>query len=555
MKLPQIFNQKRRGLFINMLVNAALQAIFLFVNAMLIRHAFDHFIQGEDIRNADVFWLALAMCMAGLSTAWLQMRERVTAEKLGQSYIHSLRMRLFRQVSRMDPRLLQKRRKGAVMLKFVGDLNALRRWVSLGIVRIVVSGAIIMSTLIILLLIDWTLSVVTAVLIGAAILLNVRIGESLQAVVNETRKRRSRLSGNINEKLARMSVVQAFGRRDDEIKRVRRQSVRLRRALINRAAKIGSIRAVTHACAALCVAAVLLIGIFKIASGATTPGTVAAAMVVIGFLVPALKNLGRVYGYYQDAAVSREKLSHFLKIKAKIKIGAKLPELTLTRGQLNLENVVVKGVFDNVTAEVPPGKVVAVIGPNGAGKSVLIDLVARLVPPDKGRLLIDGQDISKYSVDSVRRMVGIVSPDLPLLSGSIEKNLAYRSPDSSPSAVERIRNLCGIDELVDQLPRGESTKIREGGRNLSMGQRQRILLARALLGDPRILLLDEIDAHLDDRAKEAVRDVIRTFRGTILWVTHQQIPLVGVDFIWRIEDNQINTIEIEHLSPRRRASG
>ena len=309
MKLPQIFNQKRRGLFIRLLINATLQAILLFLNAMLIRHAFDHFIQGGDVSKAHVAWLAAAMCATGLSAGWFQMIERVTAEKLGQSYIHSLRMRLFRQVSRMDPRMLQKRRKGAVMLKFVGDLNTLRRWVSLGIVRIVMSGAIIISTLIILLLIDWTLSVVTAILIGAAILLNVRIGESLQSVVSETRRRRSRMSGNINEKLARMSVVQAFGRRDDEIKRVRRQSVRLRRALVNRAAKIGSIRGVTYACAALCVAAALLIGIFKVASGSTTPGTVAAAMVVIGFLVPALKNLGRVYGYYQDVVVSREKLS------------------------------------------------------------------------------------------------------------------------------------------------------------------------------------------------------------------------------------------------------
>ena len=555
MELPQIFSGKRKGLFIRLLANAVMQAFILYVNAMLIRYAFDHFIDGRDVTTEHLFWPALAMCTGGLATGWFQMRERVAAEQLGQSYIHSLRMRLFRQVSRMDPRLLQKRRRGAVMLKFVSDLNSLRRWISLGIVRIVMSGTTILSTLIILSLIDWTLSAVTAMLIGLGIFVNIRIGESLQSVVGETRKRRSRLSGNINEKLARMSVVQAFGRREDEIRKVRRQSVLLRRALVDRAAKIGAIRGVTHACAALAVAVVLLIGIFKVSSGATTPGTVAAAMVVVGFLVPALKNLGRVYGYYQDALVSRDKLNQFLKIKPHIKIGTRLPDLTPSRGQLNLENVVVNGVFDNVTIEVSPGKVVAVIGPNGAGKSVLIDLVARLVPPDNGRILIDGQDTSRFSVDSVRRMVGIVSPDLPLLSGSLKKNLSYRSPDSSSTAVERIRKLCGIDELVSQLPRGENTKIREGGRNLSMGQRQRILLARALLGGPRILLLDEIDAHLDDRAKQAVRDVIRTFRGTVLWVTHQQIPLVGVDTIWRIEDNHINAIEIEHLYQRKRASG
>ena len=148
-------------------------------------------------------------------------------------------------------------------------------------------------------------------------------------------------------------------------------------------------------------------------------------------------------------------------------------------------------------------------------------------------------------------MVGIVSPDLPLLSGSIEKNLRYRSPDSSPDEVEKIKRLCGVDDLIRQLPRGEHTKIREGGRNLSMGQRSRILMARALLGGPRILLLDEVDAHLDARARQAVQDVIRTFSGTVLWVTHRQIPLVGVDAVWRIEKGQIKPFEIQHIRRRQ----
>lgn len=464
-------------------------------------------------------------------------------------------MRLFRHVSRMDPRLLQRRRRGAVMLKFVGDLNAFRRWVSLGIVRIIMSGGVIISTLVILFHIDWILSAITAVLIAAGILVNARIGDSLRSAAMETRKRRSRLSGNINEKLASMSVVQVFGRRDDEIRRVRRQSVYLRRALVERAAKIGMIRGITHCGTALAVSAVLYAGIYQVASAKTTPGTVAAAMVVVGFLIPALKNLGRVFEYRQDAVVAHEKVDRFLKTKGKIKLGAQLPDLPTSRGKLALENVVVNGVFNNVTVNALSGQVIAVVGPNGAGKSVLIDLIARLVSPDSGRILIDGQDITHFSLDSVRRMVGVVSPDLPLLSGSLEKNLRYRSPDSSDRAVEKIKRLCGIDELIEHLPRGEDTKIREGGRNLSTGQRQRVLLARALLGGPRILLLDEVDAHLDGRAKKALRDVIRSFSGTVLWVTHQQIPLVGVDAVWRVEDGTINTLEIEHLNTRRRAWG
>lgn len=551
MKLPDILAGKRRWLFARLLGNAVSQSLLLFVNTMLIRYTFDHFIHHTAHFQPRLLWVAAAMCLGPLATGWLQHNERLTAEKLGQNYVHSLRMRLFRHVSRLDPRLLQKRRRGAVMLKFIGDLNAVRRWVSLGLVRIGMSGAIIATTLTLLSMINWILSLTTAALITAGVLINVRIGESLREAARDTRKRRSRLTGNINEKLARMSVIQVFGRREDEIKRVRRQSVNLRRALVDRAAKIGSIRGVTHCCAALAVVAVLFIGVYQVSLGRTTPGMVAATMVVTGFLVSALKNLGRVNEYYQDYCVSRDKLLQFMKIKTSIKLGEQLPELIPGAGRLQLEGVVVKGVYDRVTIEAQPGQVVAVVGPNGSGKSVLIDLVARLVTPDEGTVRIDGQDVARHSLESVRRMVGIVSPDLPLLSGSIEKNLRYRSPDSSDQEIDRIKKMCGVDELIRQLPKGEHTRIREGGRNLSTGQRSRILLARALLGGPRILLLDEVDAHLDPMARQAVQNFITTYSGTVLWVTHQQVPLVGVDVVWRVANGQIKALEIQSIHRRK----
>lgn len=555
MELPLIFAGKRRGLFLRLFANAVAQAVVLYVNAMLIRYTFDHFINAGAFQQNQILWFGAIMAFGALATGWLHSKERLTAEKLGQSYIHNLRMRLFRRVSLLDPRLLQKRRRGAVMLKFVGDLNAVRRWVSLGIVRIVMSGAIILSTLTILFLIDWALSLVTAVLIASGVLLNIQIGNSLRKIARNTRKRRSRLSGNINEKLACMSVVQVFGRREHEIQRVRKQSVNLKRAMVKRASKIGQIRGITHCGAALAVTAVLYTGVFQVASGQTTPGTVAAAMVVIGFLVPALKNLGRVYEYYQDATVARQKLTQFLNVKPSIRLGVKLPDLRPGPGHLVLEDIVVEGVFKEVSVEAKPGQVIAVVGANGAGKSVLIDLVARLVSPDKGKLSIDGQDITQVSLSSARRMIGIVSPDLPLLAGSINMNLRYRNPDSSQVAVEKVKQLCGIDELIRQLPRGESTRISEGGLNLSSGQRQRILLARALLGNPRILLLDEVDAHLDGRSRQILSRVMRLFNGTVLWVTHQQIPLVGVDAVWRIEGGTIHNLEIRHLNHRQQAAG
>lgn len=546
MKQPIVLRGMRRRLFGQLIANAATQASVLLLNALLIRFAFDHLLDGDMHRRDLALWIGLSMVLGAVVTGWLQRSERIIAEKLGQSYVHSLRMRLFRQVTRMNPRLLQKKRRGAVMLKFIGDLAAVRRWVSLGLVRLIVSGAIISSTLAILSLIDPLLAGVAAVLIFSGLLINARIGESLRGAALETRRRRSRLSANISEKLSRMPVVQVFGRTEQEVRKVRKQSHHLRTALVERAAKIGSIRGITHGGTALAAAAVLMIGVFRVNGGHTTSGTVAAALAVLGFLVPALKNLGRVYEYYQEFRVARQKLDQFLIIPAYFKIGAGLPELAEGPGRLVFKNVTVRGVVKDASADIAPGSVAVLVGPNGAGKSTLIGVATRLVPLDSGKILIDGQDISKVRLQSVNQAVGVVSPDLPLLAGSLEMNLRYRNPGCASAELDRVKRMCGIDGIIPQLPKGERTRIHEGGHNLSAGQRQRIMLARALLGTPRILLLDEVDAHLDQASIEILHNVIRTYPGTVLWVTHQQVHPPGVDVVWRLENGCFSRVRSEN---------
>ena len=402
-----------------------------------------------------------------------------------------------------------------------------------------VSGSIVVSTLIVLSLIAPALAAAAGLLVVGGILVNTRIGASLRAASLESRRRRSRLSANISEKLARMAVVQVFGRTAREVRRMRRQSHRLRIAMVERAARIGAIRGVTHGGAALAAAAVLVVGVLQVNQGRTTPGTVAAAMAVLGFLVPALRNLGRVYEYYQEARVSRQKINQFLNTRPRIRRQSGLPDLEATAGELILERIGVNGVLNDISATVAPGSVVILTGANGAGKSTLIGLVCRLVQADRGRILVDGQDITKVNIESVRSAVGIVSPDLPLLAGSLEMNLRYRCPGCQPEELERIKRLCGLEDMLKQLPRGARTRIQEGGRNLSLGQRQRILLARALAGTPRILLLDEVDAHMDAASRKILYQAIRTYPGTVLWVTHRTDAPVPMDVEWRLQKGRL----------------
>ena len=538
MKIPTIASRARRRLMLQLVANTIAQASLLFTAALIIRYAFDQLMVDVSSPPHRLAGIGLGMAILAIVTGWLQRGERIIAEKLGQSFVHSLRLRLFRHITRMDHRDLQKKRRGAVMLKFVGDLNAIRRWVSLGLVRLIVSGGILVSALSVLSLIDPTLSLSVAVIILTVVVVNVRIGETLKAAVSATRRRRSQLSANINEKIAHMAVVQVFGRTAREVRRVRRQSNRLRKASIGRAAQIGSIRAFTHGGAAMAMAIVITIGLFQVTAGRTTPGTVAAAIGVLGFLLPALKNLGRVYEYYQDFRVSQSNLDLFLATPAPLRSKSGLPNLPSGPGRIAFKKVTVKGIIRSLSAEIEPGSTIALVGPNGSGKSTLIGLAARLIHTDRGRILIDGRNIRKANLPSLHRAVGVVAPDLPLLAGSLEMNLRYRYPDCPSDELARVFRLCGIDDIV-KFRRIGRFHIQEGGRNLSAGQRQRVMLARAIMGSPRLLLLDEVDAHLDEASRAIVHKAIRSYPGTVLWVTHRSDVLAVADATWRMEAGRL----------------
>ncbi|MGK2907844.1 MAG: ATP-binding cassette domain-containing protein, partial [Desulfuromonadales bacterium] len=167
----------------------------------------------------------------------------------------------------------------------------------------------------------------------------------------------------------------------------------------------------------------------------------------------------------------------------------------------------------------------------------------------RGKVLIDGQDIRACNMASVREAIGIVSPDLPLFRGSVRYNLCYRKPQASAEEIERVYQLCRINELLEQLPGGESFRVKEGGKNLSLGQRHRLALARALLGQPAILIVDEIDANLDPQAIKVFEDVVKTFAGTVLMVSRSEERLDLADSYWHLANGKL-----EGKRVRRQAS-
>ncbi|MEA3363686.1 MAG: ABC transporter ATP-binding protein [Thermodesulfobacteriota bacterium] len=543
MQLPSIFNKRRTTIFTRLAFNGLAQAVATIITVLLVRMAFDRLITTTaQAEQGLILKVGVGLCCTAVALGWLQVIERVDAERMGQSYIHQIRMLLFRHMSHLDPRTLQNRSRGGIVLRFIGDLNALKRWVSLGLVRIAVAGITTCCALLAMAAINWRLAIAVTTVFGLGALYALNLGTRIRETSRESRRRRSYLAANVNEKVASMTVVQVFGQTVREKCRIKRQSKRLTNALIDRAQKIGMIRGMTQTVAALASGVVLLEGAREVGLGLTTPGTVVAAMTIIGLLVPALRDLSRVYEYWQDSRVSVEKLISFLETPSQTP-PTKLPALKSGPGRLEFKDICFGNLLRNITVTAAAGSNIVIVGPNGAGKSTLISMAAKLVEADEGTILLDGQDISDHSFGSIRRAISIVSPDLPLLRGSVRKNLLYRQPDASAREIKKVWNLCGIDGLLKELPQGEDTRVTEEGNNLSLGQRQKISLARAFLGSPRILLLDEADAHLDVEAGMVLNRILQEYKGTILRVTHNPDLLAQADTVWRIEKGHLTIID------------
>lgn len=552
MNIPRIFQGGRRTLFARLVANGLTQAGAAVGTAWLVKQVFDHMLAPQSrVINFGLMWAGLGLVAAAGVIAWLRMMERVDAERMGQGYASDVRMVLYDRLNSLAPRALQKRSQGGVALRFVGDMTALRRWVSLGLARLAVAAVMTVAALSALAVINWPLALIVTVVLctGAAVAFS--LGERLRTAARESRRRLSHLAANVNEKVASIAVVQMFGQSERERERISRQGQRLHDAMIERARVAGQILGVTEATAALASAAALLMGVFEVAAGQASVGTVVAAMALIGILMPPLRDLGRVQEYWHGARVSQEKLQEFLDAPSLVTDAPDAPHLRLGAGRLEFDAVSVAGGVDQVMAAVEPGTVVALVGPNGAGKSTLLSLAARLIDPDQGVVRLDGQDLAKHSLASVRRAIGMAGPDLPLLRGTVEKNLRYRWPDAPAQEIARVRALCGVDEVLAELPEGEKTRVSEGGVGLSAGQRQRIALARALLGNPPLLLLDEIDANLDPKASAVVDRVLAGYRGTILLVTHRLDHLSSADVIWYMESGRV----VESGPPAKLLSG
>ena len=537
--IPVLLNAARRRQLTWLIANGIAQALGALASAWLVHRLF------TEIRHHEVFQFeATSITVAGIAVsamivAWLRVMERTLAEDMGQDYVAEVRLALFDCLAAVSLRALARHSRGGTLLRFIGDLRTIKRWVSLGLARLAVGTVSLGVALIALAWINVWMALATAstLLIGAVTAYG--LGRYVDTSVRAARKHQARLAANVNEKISHITVVRAFDREASERQRVARQGDQLREAMVEQARSMAWLRAIGDVTSGFALAGVLSTGAWQIASGGASVATVMAAMTAVGILLPSFRDLGQVYGYWKSAKVSRERVVSFLATPALVRETPDAKDLEAVTGRLEFRDTSIEGSLNGFTATAAAGQVTAIVGPNGSGKSTLLALAARLMDPDSGSVLLDGQDVATATLHSLRRHVALVSPDLPLLRGTVKRNLLYRSPNASEEEYLQVIRECRVDEILDALPKGDLTRVNEAGTNLSQGQRARIALARALLGRPAVLLLDETDANMDPRSALILDEILSRYTGTVLIVTHRLERAARADTIWMFEDGRL----------------
>ncbi|QBI55424.1 ATP-binding cassette domain-containing protein [Streptomonospora litoralis] len=457
--------------------------------------------------------------------------ERVLAERLGQSWVSDIRTALFRRITAAPSREAGRGRStGGTSLRMMGNLSALRRWASLGLAKLAVAVPLLTGCLIAFALIDPWIAAVAGAVTACGLGATAALSPWLRTAHRSARRRQSRVAAHVVERVGAPLVVQAFGRERAERRVVSHRSRKLADAQVHRARAIGTTRAIGEATTLAASAGVLVAA----AGSGQGAGAATAAIAVVGIMVTPLRELTRITEYRSACAVAMRQVRTELTRPRRRLPGSSAPELPEGGGEVVLDGVRIDGVLVGATARVPAGGVVAVTGRNGTGKSTLLSVIAGLTAPDGGRVLLDGADIAECRADSLRSAIGLAGPHLPLLRGTIADNVRYADPKADGWRLHEAVRASGLDEVVAELPLGLRTPVRESGRGLSAGQQQRVALARALLQRPRLLLLDEADAHFDARAASVVDQIVAAFSGTVIVVTHRPERLKSTDVVWRL---------------------
>ena len=484
-----------------------------------------------------------AIALAGGVLAYLQL---YTTAKVGHRITWRLRGELFAHLQRLSLAFHRDSRSGELLTKVAGDTNLLRDMFSDWALTLGRHALTLVAMLSVMFLLNWQLALVVAAtlppLLGVIFVLNRRV----KASVREQRKHEGLMATRLNEVLSSIALVQAFGRHTYEEDRFSREIEANYESGMRTTRTTGAIVKAIAVISAAGTAITVLLGAHEVLAGRLTPGELLVFITYVTSLYKPVRDLGRLSAKFSRASVSAQRVAEILDHEPDIADAPDALELKRPAGEIVFENVSFgygagRPVFDGLSLRIAAGERVALVGPSGAGKSTLLNLLLRLYEPTAGRVLIDGIDIRRFTRDSLRREIGIVLQDNILFGVSVRENIAYGRPDAPLDAIEAAARSARAHEFIVDLPEGYDTEIGERGATLSGGQRQRLCLARALVKEPAILVMDEPTASIDAVSARLINEAVaRVHRNrTLIVISHEYSDMASYDRILVLQNGRL----------------
>ena len=497
-------------------------------------------------------WTALVVCAVAiaaiaLASGALSYLQLYTSARIGHRITWRLRGELFAHLQRLSLAHHRAGRVGELITKVAGDTNLLRDMFADWLLTFGRHVVTLLAMLVVMFLLNWHLAlVVTATLpplLGVIVFLNRRVKEAARA----QRRNEGRMASRLNEVLSQIALVQAFGRHEEEEQRFRRETQANYESGMKSARTSGAIVKAIAVVSAVGTAITVLLGVREVLEARLTPGELLVFIAYVDALYKPVRDLGRLAGKFSRASVSAERVAQILDIEPDAEDEPGAVELTHTIGEITFENVSfgysqAKPLLHDVNLRIAAGERVALIGPSGAGKSTLMALLLRLAEPSAGRILIDGIDVRRYTRASLRRAMGVVPQEPMLFAVSVRENILYGKPEASMEQLEAAARAARAHEFIIDLPEGYDTELGERAATLSGGQRQRLCLARALVKQPAILLMDEPTAAVDPRSAQLIHEAVaRVHQGrTLIVITHDQASLAHYDRVITLDGGRVS---------------
>jgi len=466
---------------------------------------------------------------------------------VGQRMLANIRSDLFRHLQELSLNYHDSHIIGVTVSRVMNDVATINDLLSQGIITLLGDLFVLAGIIVVMLTMNLRLALLAFMVLPLMVLVTLWFSNRARVAYRQTRTSVAKVVGDLAEEIAGVRVIQAFGQEDTIQERFEAVNE------VNRKANIGAMMLsyvflpAIEFLGILATAIVLWFGGRAVSNGTGTLGVLVAFLSYVTRFFQPVQELSRLFTTLQSAMAGGEQVVKLLDTMPDIVDRPDAIDLPPIAGQVTFEAVSFRyrselpDVLHDVSLQIQPGQTVALVGPTGAGKTSISNLIARFYDPTEGSVLIDGIDIRNVKQQGLHRQIGLVPQDSFLFSGTIADNIRFGRPQASDAEVEHAAMLANAHEFITAKPDGYATRIQEGASNLSVGQRQLVCIARAILTDPRILILDEATSNVDSLTETLIQDALRKLlhNRTAVVIAHRLSTIRNADLICVIQDGRI----------------